>query len=108
MNNVFWKDKALYDLDDCLDALMFPKYNNRPPFSYEEAIDYRDNVMAFAFALRDKVLHTDCKYEIHKMYGEKVARYERNKNTQYYIIYNIDTIGDIFIERIMTNHITLL
>jgi hypothetical protein len=107
MIDVIWSDQSLNDLDDCLDTLMFPEYDNRPSLTYEEAIDYRDNIVAFALALPDRAIHTDCIYEIHKMYGEKAARYNRNKNTQYYIIYNIDIIGDIFIERIMTNHITI-
>ena len=34
-------------------------------------------------------------------------RYDRNKYTQYYIVYNVDGSGNIFIERITTNHVTL-
>jgi hypothetical protein len=94
------------DLEDCLDALMFPKYKNRPPLTFEEAHDYVDEIVEFVYSISEKATHTNCIFDTHKKYGEKVVRYERNKYTQYYIIYNVDVAGNIYVERIMTNHIT--
>ncbi len=57
----------------------------------------------------DKItFHTDVQYEIHKQYGKKVFTYKRNKNTCWYIIYDIDTTTNtIYIQHITSNHITL-
>ncbi|MDR3219813.1 MAG: hypothetical protein LBU22_12710 [Dysgonamonadaceae bacterium] len=107
MSQVFWRNQALTDLDHCIDALMFPEPANRPSLTYEDAIDYKNDIVTFALSLRNRIRHIACVYEIHKQYGSKVARYDRNKNTQYYIIYNVDTEGNIYVERIMTNHITI-
>ena len=95
------------DLEDCFDALMFPKYNNRTPLSFEDAHKYIDDIVNFAYSIAFKAIHVNCFYDEHKRYGAKVARYDRNKYTQYYIIYNINEYDDIYIERIITNHITI-
>jgi hypothetical protein len=87
MSQVFWRNQALTDLDDCIDALMFPEPTNRPSLTYEDAIDYKNDIVAFALSLRNRVRHITCVYNIHKQYGDKVARYDRNKNTHvlYYL-----------------------
>ena len=108
MIQVFWKNQALYDLEDCIDSLMLSQNPNRPSLTYEEAIDYKNDIINFALSLRNRKTHTNCVYAIQKVFGEKAARYDRNKTTQYYIVYNLDLSGNIQIERIMTNHITIV
>ena len=96
------------DLEDCFDALMFPKFGNRPPLTYEEAHKYIDDIADFALSLGEIKYHADCVYKIHKQYGEKAIRYNRNKNTQYYVIYDLDEEKNtIYVERLITNHITI-
>ena len=95
------------DLENCLDALLFPINPNKQPLTYEEAHNYIDDIVTFVYSLATKIRHIDCVFEIHKVYGEKAARYDRNKQTQYYVVYNIDSHGNIYVERIMTNHITI-
>ena len=96
------------DLENCFDSLMFPKFKNRPPLTYEEAHNYIDDIADLALLLGEKKRHADCVYEIHKQYGGKVIRYDRNKNTQYYIIYDLDEEKNIIhIKRLIANHVTI-
>jgi hypothetical protein len=87
---------------------MFPESKNKPPLTYEEAHNYIDDIADFALSLGERMYHINCVYEIHKRYGKKTARYDRNKNTQYYIIYDLDEEKDIiYVERLISNHITI-
>ena len=99
-------DEALLDLYDCVYALMYPKYNNRPNLTEEDALAYRDDIINFIYSLADKTTHSDATFTDHKQQGKKVARYDRNNNTQYYIVYDLDTFHTIYVNRILTNHIT--
>ena len=67
---------------------------------------YIDDISDSANNLSTKTKHQNCIYPSHKQYGDKFFRYRRNKNTIWYLIYNVDFYGNIFIEKIISNYLT--
>lgn len=53
-----------------------------------------------------KIYHANTVYPVHKLYGSKVYTYKRNRQTTWYIIYNLDRHGNVFINKIMSNYQT--
>ena len=45
-------------------------------------------------------------YDNHKNYGNYVYVYKRNRATTWYIIYNVIQ-NDVYIEKIISNHLTV-
>ena len=104
MSKVLFNEKANKDLIEIVSGLMTWKVYN---FDREQAIKYKDSIVAAARKLETKKRHTKCSYERHLLYGSYVYKYNRNKMTTWYIIYNIDEINHyILIEKIMSNHQT--
>jgi len=70
-------------------------------------LNYRNDIVAECYKLEIKLRHQNCIYPTHKRFGEKFIRYRRNKNTTWYIIYNIDMHGNILIEKVISNYQTV-
>lgn len=77
------------------------------PIELEHALSYYDDIREACDKLDKINYHADCQYETHKIYGKKVFQYCRNKQTTWYIIYDVDIeTNTIFIQHITSNHLT--
>jgi len=74
--------------------------------TYEQALTCVDDIHAVCESFAYKNMHRQSSYEIYRKYGEYVHAYKRNKATTWYIIYNIAVSNDIWIEKIISNHLT--
>ena len=102
---VYYSDVAKYDLKEILQGLATWR---KHPLSYDHAARYVADIRTTCDNLEYKSIHFNADYEIHKKYGKKVYLYKRNSTTSWYIIYNIDEKGDIFIQKIINNHLTII
>ena len=100
---VYYSEIAKSDLRDILWGLANWK---KHPLGFEHAERYVNEIRFICDNLEYKSIHFNSDYEIHKKYGEKVHIYKRNNTTNWYIVYNIDTKGNIFINKIISNHLT--
>jgi hypothetical protein len=101
---VYYNLRARMDLDQIFVNLTYWKKHT---LNLEEVLDYMDDLTGECMSLRTKVLHLKASYIIHKKYGDFVHTYRRNSRTCWYIIYTQDLFGDIFIERVMNNYMTI-
>jgi hypothetical protein len=70
-------------------------------------INYIRDIRNICDRLDTKFYHANTVYPIHKLYGSKVHAYKRNQQTTWYIIYNLDRYGNVFINKIMSNYQTI-
>jgi len=73
----------------------------------EHAKSYIHDIRMECYSLGTKKNHFNTTFSTHKNFGSKVHTYNRNKQTQWYIIYDIDRYGNIFINHITSNHTTI-
>ncbi|MDR2854314.1 MAG: hypothetical protein LBV31_03295 [Prevotellaceae bacterium] len=92
------------DLFDILTGLYFW---SKHELTLEHAESYVDDIKNICYGLDKMYFHAKTEYSQHKSYGENVYTYKRNNQTSWYIIYNIDNRGDIYINKIMSNHLTV-
>jgi len=92
--------------DDFYDIVVGLATWERHPLGYDFAIQYVADIRNVCDKLSYKPIHLNATYEIHKKYGEKAHIYKRNNTTSWYIIYNIDEKGNIFINKIISNYLT--
>jgi hypothetical protein len=98
---------SLKSIDD-LTAILFGLRNwTKHIISDEHALDYVDDISGICDKLDRKAFHFNTRYSIHKQYGEKVHTYRRSKQTNWYIIYNLDPHGNVYIQRIISNYSTI-
>jgi hypothetical protein len=101
---VYYSKQADDDLDDILEGLL----------TWEKIILTRDFCLSYVFdivsvcdSLDTKTVHLDTFYEIHKRYGKKVYKYTRNKPTTWYIVYDIDSYNNVYVNKIISNYQTV-
>lgn len=100
---VLYSQLAITNLSDILTGLIGWK---KHPLEVDHARKYVSEIRKICDALDKKSFHFNPRYSTHKRFGEKVHTYRRNKNTIWYIIYNLDQHGNIYIQRIISNHNT--
>jgi len=102
---VFYSEQADRDLDEILVGLL---HWNKIELSRDFCLSYVNDIVNACDNLEYKSIHFNADYEIHKKYGKKVHLYKLNSAISWYIIYNIDEKGDIFIQKIINNHLTII
>ena len=75
--------------------------------AYEHALSYVDDIYAVCESLPELPVHKLTTFEVHKKYGNYVYAYNRNRATTWYIIYDITDTIDIFVEKIISNYLTV-
>ncbi|MDO5664246.1 MAG: hypothetical protein Q4G63_03185 [Bacteroidia bacterium] len=100
---VFFSEIADNDLTEILLGLISWE---KHPLEKTHALNYVDDIVSVCHSLDTKSFHSKTTYPAHKRYGEKVYRYGRNPQTIWYIIYDIDKYGNVFVNKIMSNHTT--
>ena len=101
---VYYNNKADSDLDNILEGLFtWQKHTLTRDF----CLSYVSDIVDVCDSLDAKAFHLNASYETHKRYGEKVHKYVRNKSTTWYIIYDIDECNNVYINKIISNHMTI-
>ena len=101
---VFYSKQAEYDLDDILEGLLTWQ---KHLLTREFCMSYLSDIIDVCDSLDSKTFHFEALYETHKCYGKKVYKYPRNKNTIWYIVYDIDFHNNVYINKIMNNYLTI-
>ena len=101
---VYYNIQAFDDLDDILEGLLTWRKHS---LTHEFCLDYISDIIDICDSLDSKRFHLNAFYETHKRYGKKVHKYLRNKNTTWYIIYDMDSNNNIFINKIISNYLTI-
>ena len=101
---VYYSRQVDNDLDDILDGLLMWQ---KCVLTREFCLKYISDIIDCCDSLDAKTFHFDAVYETHKRYGKKVYNYSRNKTTSWYIIYNVDIDNNVFINKIISNYLTV-
>ncbi|MFZ4581648.1 MAG: hypothetical protein ACOYM7_03260 [Paludibacter sp.] len=100
---VIYSSQAIIDLTNLLYGL---RNWSKHHISDEHALSYVDDIADICDVIDLKAFHFNTQFPEHKRFGEKVHTYRRNKQTNWYIIYNLDSHGNVYIQRIFSNHLT--
>lgn len=102
---VFYSEVSIANLSEILIGLItWPKH----PLSVDHAEKYVTEIRIVCDALDSKIFHFNTQFTLHKSYGNKVHTYRKSKQTSWYIIYNLDRHGNVYIQRILSNHTTTI
>lgn len=101
---VYYSTQVDKDLDDIRNGLLLWEKIN---LSVEFVFKYIEEIKYQCESIQQKTIHSKTVYHVHKQYGEKVHKYRRNANTLWYIIYDMDIAGNIFINKIISNYTTV-
>jgi hypothetical protein len=101
---VLVKKKALNDIQSILNGLLTW---NKHQLSYDFCINYVDRIIETCFEIKNVVFHKKATYLTHKMFGVYIYDLKSNRHTTWYIIYNIDSMNNILVERIISNYVTI-
>jgi hypothetical protein len=101
---VFVSRQAKIDLDNIVIGLLeWEKVELTVP----EVMQYVDDISDICYKLDDLSYHHSAKYKEHLKYGEYSHPYKRNRNTTWYIIYDIDLYNHIYVNKIISNYMTI-
>ncbi|GHS96138.1 hypothetical protein FACS189421_00700 [Bacteroidia bacterium] len=102
---VYYSNQADEDIENIFIGLLSWKKHT---LTFDHVWEYRNTLRQVCDSLESKPYHVDTTYSIHQQYGTKVHSYRRNKQTIWYIIYDIDYQGNIFINKIISNYLTVV
>ena len=101
---VFINRQAKIDLNNIVIGLL---EWDKITLSVSEVMQYVDDIADICYRLDNYVYHQLAKYKEHMKYGKYSYPYKRNKNTTWYIIYDMDSNNNVFINKIISNHLTV-
>ena len=101
---VFISKKAKTDLDNIVIGLL---EWNKVMLSVAEVMQYVDDITDICYQIDSFEYHNHAKYNEHLKYGKYSYPYKRNKNTTWYILYDIDSNNNVFINKIISNYLTV-
>jgi hypothetical protein len=101
---VFISKQAQIDMDSIVTGLL---EWNKIILTVPEVMQYVDDIVAVCYELETSTHHYKAKYKEHLKYGTYAYSYKRNKNTTWYIIYNMDSSDNIFVNKIISNYLTV-
>jgi hypothetical protein len=102
---VFISRTAKKDLDNIVTGLL--KWD-KVALTVSEVIQYVDDIADICYQLDNLEYHRQAKYKSHLEYGAYSYPYKRNKMTTWYIIYDIDLFSNVCVNKIISNHHTIL
>ena len=105
---VFFNKSALDDIEEIFVGLLEwgTKGNRQPIMTFDEVWNYRNDLFNIGNSLDTLPFDAKVQYDTHKQYGQFVYRYNRNRHTQWYFIYN-KTGNNVFINKIISNYLTV-
>ncbi|MDR1737482.1 MAG: hypothetical protein LBR66_01495 [Candidatus Symbiothrix sp.] len=101
---VFYSEQSRQDLEDILYGLITW---DKHPLTYEHAHVYVSDIRAVCGVLDSISYHSLALYETHLNFGRYVFAYKRNPRTTWYIIYDIDNQKNVYIQKIISNYLTV-
>ena len=103
---VFVKKRAYNDLERLRLALL--KWD-KVELTADFVLQYIQNIIDACFSLENLKLHIKSRYITHLRYGKYAFPFKQTKNSKtiQYIIYDIDKYDNIWIKKIISNHITI-
>ena len=101
---VFINKQAKVDLDNIVIGLL---EWGKVELTVPEVIQYVDDIVEICYSLDVSIYHHRAKYKDHLKYGAYSYPYKRNNTTTWYIIYDLDAFGNIFVNKIISNHLTI-
>ena len=101
---VFISRQAKIDLDNIVTGLL---EWDKITLSVPEVMQYVDDITDICSQLDNSAYHKNAKYNDHLKYGKYFYPYKRNKNTTWYIIYDVDSNNNIFVKKIISNYLTV-
>jgi len=101
---VIYSEQFSEDLENLLYGLITWE---KHPLNPEHAQLYVENIINIVDTLDTKTFHKNAVYTAHLRFGSKVFVYNRNKQTTWYIIYDIDIHRNVYVNKIMSNHLTV-
>jgi len=93
--------------DDLVSILIWLLTWEKHFIELEHAKSYIRDIRNECYSIGTKKYHFNTTFATHKRFGSKVHTYNRNSKTQWYIIYDIDRYGNIFINHITSNYTTI-
>ncbi len=67
---------------------------------------YIDDILDQCYEITNLNFHFTTRFVEHSRYGEYIHRYRRNNYTLWYLIYDKDVSGNIFVNKVISNHTT--
>jgi len=101
---VFINLQAKVDMDNIVTGLL---EWDKIELTVQEVMQYVDDISDICYKLDNISYHPRSKYNEHLKYGEYSYPYKRNKSTTWYIIYDIDDCNDIYVNKIISNYLTV-
>jgi hypothetical protein len=101
---VFVNRQAKIDLDNIVIGLL---EWDKIELTVNEVMQYVDDISDICYKLVNLSYHHPAKYKEHLKYGKYSHSYKRNKNTTWYIIYDIDLYNCIYVNKITSNYLTI-
>jgi len=99
---VLYSDTANNYLDEILQGMLNWK---KIKLSFEHITNYISDIIDVCDKLDQTSYHANTKNQYQKLFGNKVYKYRRNKNTTWYILYNYSKYDNIvYINHITSNH----
>lgn len=100
---VYIHKKAYQDLESIFTGML---NWSKAELSVALVEQYIDDIITQCYDLDSETYHFPSPYPEHKKHGKYIHRYRRNKHTVWYIIYDLDTTGNILVNKIISNHKT--
>ena len=101
---VFINRQAKVDLDNIVTGLLIW---DKIKLTVPEVLQYVDDIADVCYKLDSITHHYHAKYEEHLKYGAYSYPYKRNKSTTWYIIYDLETNNNIYVNKIISNYLTV-
>jgi hypothetical protein len=101
---VFYKRNALRDIEQMRHGLLLWQ---RATLTKEFIHSYINDLRKVCESIDKKQTHSPATYRTHRRYGSFVHEYRRNRRTVWFIIYDIDVWGNAFINKIISNYMTI-
>jgi len=102
---VFINKQAKIDLDSIVIGLL---EWDKIELTVDEVMQYVDDIVAICYQIDNFVNHHKATYNDHLKYGAYSYPYKRNKNTIWYIIYDMDKYCNILVNKIISNYMTVI
>jgi plasmid stabilization system protein ParE len=101
---VIYSDSVRQDLEDIFYGLVTWK---KHPLTWEHAKQYVRDIRQEADTICKKSHHFKAALNLHKKFGTMVHVYQRNRHTQWYIIYWWDTVNRVaYVTKIINNYLS--
>lgn len=100
---ILYSSQALSDFDAIFEGLL---HWEKVFLSEQFTIDYVAELRRECEKIPHKTFHENATWFSHKQFGGKIHRFRRNQQTIWYIIYDMDTTGNVYVNKIISNYTT--